>query len=156
MANPEHLEVLKSGVDEWNQWREAHSDIRPDLFEADLSGANLSRANLCVADLSMTILCEADLGEANLGRSYLREVNLLNANLSGADLSGARVIETTFANNDLSSVKGLNTVEHLGPSTIGIDTFYKSGGKIPDVFLRESGVPENFIVSLRELGLTLQ
>src|SRR6266508_947295 len=146
MANPEHLEVLKSGVDEWNQWREAHSDIRPDLFEADLSGAIIIRA----------ILREADLGEANLGRSYLREVNLLNANLSGADLSGARVIETTFANNDLSSVKGLNTVEHLGPSTIGIDTFYKSGGKIPDVFLRESGVPENFIVSLRELGLTLQ
>jgi hypothetical protein len=46
---------------------------------------------------------------------------------------------------ELSTVKGLNTVEHHGPSTIGIDNLYKSDGKIPDVFLRGAGVPENLI-----------
>ncbi len=34
---------------------------------------------------------------------------------------------------------------HRGPSTIGIDTIYKSHGKIPEVFLRGCGVPEEFI-----------
>ncbi len=38
---------------------------------------------------------------------------------------------------DLSAAKGLETVVHHGPSTIGIDTIYKSRSKIPEVFLRE-------------------
>jgi hypothetical protein len=46
---------------------------------------------------------------------------------------------------DLSVAKGLDTVKHKAPSTIGIDTLYRSGGKIPHVFLRGAGVPENFI-----------
>jgi hypothetical protein len=36
-------------------------------------------------------------------------------------------------------------VVHLAPSTIGIDTIYKSKGKIPEVFLRGCGVPDEFI-----------
>jgi hypothetical protein len=39
----------------------------------------------------------------------------------------------------------------MGPSTIGIDTIYKSGGKIPEVFLRGCGVPENFITFHKSL-----
>jgi hypothetical protein len=42
-------------------------------------------------------------------------------------------------------------VIHYGPSTIGIDTLYKSGTKIPDVFLRGCGVPETFIVFAKSL-----
>ena len=34
---------------------------------------------------------------------------------------------------------------HYGPSTIGIDTIYKSHGNIPEVFLRGCGVPDTFI-----------
>ena len=40
---------------------------------------------------------------------------------------------------------------HYGPSTIGIDTIYKSKGNIPEVFLRGRGVPEDFIVYMRSL-----
>jgi hypothetical protein len=36
MANPEHLEILKQGVMAWNQWRDQHRDIWPDLDAADL------------------------------------------------------------------------------------------------------------------------
>jgi len=32
MANPEHLEILKRSVKEWNQWRETHPNVRPDLI----------------------------------------------------------------------------------------------------------------------------
>ena len=58
---------------------------------------------------------------------------------------------TTFADVDLSTVKGLDTVEHLGPSTIGIDTIYKSRGNIPEVFLRGCGVPDTFIEYMASL-----
>jgi hypothetical protein len=50
-----------------------------------------------------------------------------------------------FADNDLSEVKGLETVIHIAPSSIGVDTLYKSAGKIPEVFLRGCGVPDDFI-----------
>jgi hypothetical protein len=58
---------------------------------------------------------------------------------------------TVFADIDLSAVKGLENVRHFGPSTIGVDTIYKSRGNIPEVFLRGAGVPENLITYMRSL-----
>jgi TIR domain len=52
---------------------------------------------------------------------------------------------------DLSKVLGLESVDHDGPSHIGIDTIYKSKGQIPEVFLRGAGVPEPFIVQMKAL-----
>jgi hypothetical protein len=51
MANQDHLDLLKQGVETWNQWREERRDIRPDLREAhltryDLNGADLREAHL--------------------------------------------------------------------------------------------------------------
>ena len=43
MANPEHLEILKQGVKQWNRWREEQPDVYPDLRVASLSGASLAR-----------------------------------------------------------------------------------------------------------------
>ena len=45
----------------------------------------------------------------------------------------------------------MDTIPHSGPSSIGIDTVYRSGGNIPEVFLREAGVPEPFIVHMKSL-----
>jgi hypothetical protein len=56
-----------------------------------------------------------------------------------------------FGDNDLSTVQGLETLNHGGPSTIGIDTIYKSKGNIPEVFLRGAGVPEDFITYMKSL-----
>ena len=36
---------------------------------------------------------------------------------------------------------------------MGTDTIYKSRGKIPEVFLRGCGVPEEFIDFIRQMGL---
>jgi hypothetical protein len=54
MANQEHLDILKQGVDVWNRWREEHSEVRPDFSGANLSYANLSYANLSHAHYSCT------------------------------------------------------------------------------------------------------
>ena len=51
MANQEHLDILKQGVDEWNKWRDENSEIRPDLSGANLAGADLDGAYLGGANL---------------------------------------------------------------------------------------------------------
>jgi hypothetical protein len=67
-------------------------------------------------------------------------------NLRGANLSEAVIGATIFADVDLSRVKGLDTVQHFGPSTIGVDTLYRSGpGNIPVEFLLGAGILQDFI-----------
>ncbi len=113
---------------------------------ANLFGANLSGASLNGANLSGTGLGGANLNRAHLLGAYLREVYL-----GGADVSGAALNATVFVNTDLSETKGLELCMHHGPSSIGIDTFYRSQGKIPESFLRGCGVPEVFIAYARSL-----
>jgi len=123
---------------------------RAELIETNLSGANLSRANLIETNLIEANLSGADLTDANLFRADLSGVNLSGANLTGTNLQGTRwhrtaVLQTIFADVDLSEAIGLDQVRHLGPSTIGIDTIYRSEGKIPNVFLHGAGVPDKLI-----------
>jgi uncharacterized protein YjbI with pentapeptide repeats len=241
MANQEHLDILNQGVEVWNQWRQEHTDVEPDLSEADLSDANLSgadlhaanlifathsgvnlsgtnlsradlygaalgdadlsgtnlhraflsdaelrEANLSRADLSRAYLGDADLSEANLSLTnfsfanlsfadlsradlsradlsdaylrgtdlrgtYLSRANLSRAYLGEADLRGATIGWTIFGALDLRAVKGLETLRHEGPSTIGTDTVVRSHGDIPETFLREAGLPTTFNACARSL-----
>jgi len=116
------------------------------LILADLSGANLAGANLIMANLSAANLSAANLSAANLGGANLRQ-----ANLAGANLANAQCKYTVFADVDLSETKGLETVVHRGPSTVGIDTIFRSKGRIPAVFLRGCGVAENLIKVLPQI-----
>jgi TIR domain/Pentapeptide repeats (8 copies) len=220
MADPEHVERLKQGVEVWNAWREAYPEIRhPDLSGANLSGgaslryanlkgANLEGANLSGAGLANTNLIGANLSRANLARSHLGDAyleganfsaaNLFSANLwgvasaylSGADLSGAGLIGadltgvslsyadlrnanlshaklsgtflrganltnaslgfTVFANATLTSVVGLETCRHDGPSFIDYETLKRSY-PLPLAFLRGVGLPDIFIEYLPSL-----
>jgi hypothetical protein len=130
------------------------------LFRANLSGANLKgvdmsfahfgSANLSCADLSQSDmtgakLIKADLTEANLSEAHLMNTDFTEAKLTNTDLSGARMIRTKLTNTDLSKVRGLDIIRHTGPSSISIDTLYKSSGRIPEAFLRGCGVPDDFI-----------
>lgn len=126
------------------------------LFGAKMSNADLSGADLSGADLSCANLMAADISDANLSNSdmtlaILSDATLNGASLSEANLDRAEIDFTCFADVDLSEVKGLESVVHDGPSTIGIDTFYKSQGKIPEVFLRGCGMPEALITYLPSL-----
>ena len=64
----------------------------------------------------------------------------------------AKIGWTTFGDNNLSLVKGLSTIYHEGPSTIGIDTIYLSRGNVPEVFLRGAGVSEELISYMKSLS----
>ncbi|WP_395743853.1 toll/interleukin-1 receptor domain-containing protein [Prosthecobacter sp.] len=206
MADPEHLNILKQGVDIWNAWRERNQGMWPDLRGANLccaklGGANLSFANLehanfehadlsfanlvCVdlrhSDLNGVDFRGAELGEARLNASELicanfggadltganlRSTVLSNADFTGANLSGANLCHasldeaifadavfdfTLLADTDLSQTQGLSSVMHAGPSSIGIDTLYKSKGQIPEIFLRGCGVPDSFLTHAKAL-----
>ncbi len=116
------------------------------LDEANLSGAILSGTQLNGADLSNTILNEAILTNSDLNKTYLSRTSL-----NGADLNKAKIGWTTFVDIDLRTVKGLETMEHIGPSTIGIDTIYRSQGQIPETFLRGAGIPDTMIDYMHSL-----
>ena len=125
--------------------------VDADLRDAILRGAHLSGANLFGANLAGAKLSLATLRGTNLRATDLGGVNFHGASLSSANLGEALLAGSIFADSDLSEVLGLESVSHQGPSTIGIDSLYRSQGKIPDEFLRNAGVPEEIIDVARSI-----
>ena len=140
MANQEHLRILEQGVVAWNQWRDQHRDIRPDLSNAYLSGTNLDYVNLT----------RADLRGANLHEAQLAMTNLTRADLTGANLSQAFLFETIFGNTNLTDVHGVETCVYAGPSILDHRTLALSG-TLPLAFLRGCGPPDAVIDYLPSL-----
>src|SRR5437762_1705443 len=99
MASQEHLDKLKQGVEAWNEWREEHRDIQPDLSGANLSGVDLSNANLNGADLR-----EAQLKGADLREAQLKGANLRNVILSNEQGIGPRLADVQWGDNNLTVV----------------------------------------------------
>jgi len=176
MANESHLTILMESVSGWNKWRAENPALKPDLTRSDLVETNLSRANLSEANLSKANFARANLAWADLSRAKLYDAKLYGTNFYGANLTGADFCRsnlyganlsradlarinfsyssmhcTIFGSIDLSEAEGLDTVVHKGPPTIGIDSIFRSKGKIPEIFLRGAGVPGRFITYMRSL-----
>ena len=100
MANPEHLAVLKKGVQVWNAWRQANPEIKhPDLSCVDLASDEYKKTPLFEQnDNGQIVIC---LKEANLLGVNLRETRLFSANLQGADLEKANLQGSCLAGADL-------------------------------------------------------
>jgi hypothetical protein len=187
MANPEHVEILKQGVEVWNKWRKENPKIEPDLSNSDLKNYNLQRANLRWtilaetnlmgmnlsfidfnhSDLTGSNLNECDLSFSNLDDTCFKYAKLNQANLSLSQLWGSEFTRTqlnqtnfdrvtigfnSFLEVDLSLVQNLDKAIHLGPSYIDISSLNLSKGKIPEIFLRGCGVPDNFIGYIKSLS----
>jgi uncharacterized protein YjbI with pentapeptide repeats len=100
MAKPEHLALVRSGVEAINRLAREHEDVALDLEGADLSGLDLQGARLQAARLATASLrgCDlrnarfnsADLRGCDLRDADLRGASLHRADLAGADLRGAR------------------------------------------------------------------
>lgn len=142
------------------------------LYRADLEGAHLDEANLSDASLNNVNLDEAWLTGTNFTgaklsrttfyRAHLDKTNFTKAHLSGVDFNNSYLSEANFSESwiesnifsftSLSTVRGLETVKHGGPSSIGIETIYRSKGNIPEPFLRGCGLPDNFITYMHSLA----
>ncbi len=158
-ADLRHSDLREADLREAQLWH-AHLE-RADLRGASLAGADLRRCDLTGADLQGADLAAASLAGANLRRADLRSANLAGVNLhgtrfaecrlGGADLSAAEAALTAFNAVDLSRVRGLDTVRHDRPSSIGIDTLTRTMAGLGSdparrraavSFLRAAGVPE--------------
>ena len=82
MADPKQVDLLRQGVEVWNQYAQTVDKI--DLSWANLEGLDLPRADLRRADL-----WGANLNQANLMLAFLDEADLRGAQLFGVDLSDA-------------------------------------------------------------------
>jgi hypothetical protein len=181
MANPKHVEMLKKSAEIWNKWIREEMTQVVDLTGAKFDDAKLRGVDLSGAALRSASFVNAHLLDANFGGAYLvganftdanlenanfrystldeailANTNLMFANFQGAELRNTDFLEsqmghTLFGANDLTDARNLERVTHDGPSSIDIDTIYKSGGNIPEKFLRGCGVPKDFITYMRSL-----
>ncbi len=106
MANYKHVELLKEGVQVWNDWRSADPDIKPNLSGANLVQtvlveSNLRQADLRKTDLRKTNLSHSDLYKVDLRNANLRGAQLVKTDLRGANLSGAILIDADLRKADL-------------------------------------------------------
>ena len=111
MANPEHLKILKQGVEVWNKWRHEFPGIVPDLKgatlnDADLSGANLTNTLLSNAELRKAKCSYADFSGAVLASAHFFKSQMIGANFkmvkaARADFTGCELINTDFTDADL-------------------------------------------------------
>jgi len=103
MANPEHLAILKQGVEAWNQWRRRLPNVEVDLARADLEDERLIGINFHSVNLKRATLRGANLSQADLTWANLIYANLSEASLMGADLRDAYLIDTDLHRADLSN-----------------------------------------------------
>jgi hypothetical protein len=166
--NPKHVAKLKEGREAWNAWRETTNE-KPDLSGIHLIDVSLDAYNLTETDLSdsrldvvtfrgsycVHVSFERALLFAAIFRSgpitdcSFREAEIQSStfdwcHVENVDFTNSTFDGNTFIHVSLEDTRGLETINHFSPSSIGIDTFFQSGG-LPEVFLRGCGAPEEFI-----------
>ncbi|MGJ3250584.1 MAG: pentapeptide repeat-containing protein [Elainellaceae cyanobacterium] len=114
MSDSHFFDLIQRGVDPWNQWRETHPHVKPDLsrcylFEADLRGANLQHVIFNRTCLIGANLIHADLTGADLTGAYASGACFAGANLAGANLTGANLSASNLAAAKLVSVQADGT-----------------------------------------------
>ena len=183
MANDEHVRVVRQGAEAIAEWRLSNPTEGLDLSAADLAKADLAGAALSFANLDKAYLFAANLSWANLRGAWLGEANLIFADLTRANLSetqlkgvnfyGCIVSDTDFSNAelgysslayvDLSRARGLATVHHRAPSSVGVDTLLlallQAGNELtPELrtFFRSAGVPAELLEALPRIVAAVQ
>ena len=137
---------------------------RAEFVNCDLTGANFADADLSDANFRGAKCLDVDFSNANLSRA-----NFYQANLSGATFIGANVFstnfresqmgQTVFANLDMETCVGLDSVKHSTHSSVAIECLYRSGSNLPLRFLKGVGLPQillDYLPSLVEAGGPIQ
>ncbi|MDA0834519.1 MAG: pentapeptide repeat-containing protein [Planctomycetota bacterium] len=120
------------------------------LTNCDFTQAIFNGANLSAATFQESILNEASLTETLLIDTQFKKSSLIGTNFSRALIDKTHwqdctLAWATFGNVNLGTASGLDSFMHLAPSCIGIDTLYRSNGKISESFLQACGLPEAFL-----------
>ena len=168
-ADKTHLRILKKGAKTWNQWREKHPEIKPNLRGVDLSEIDcidLSYYNLASADLTnikgfATNFYQADLVCANLSGANLQNANFWKAdmracNLSNADILNSHLLEVNLNEANLSNA--VLTDSNLSQASLikaNICNANLTGADLSDVNLRQAIVDGAVFVNCKVAGISL-
>jgi hypothetical protein len=121
------------------------------FIDANLEGAVFTKAELSGADFR-----NARLAGADLSGTMLTGVNFKDVDMRGANFGNAELNNCFFINTNLGAANGLDQATHYGPSEISLSTIFRSGGRIPEIFLRGCGVPDEFIIYMHSLAVSAQ
>lgn len=129
---------------------------RAEFVDCDLTGANFSEADLSEANIRGAKCLDVEFSNANLSRT-----NFYRANLCGASFIGANVFctnfresamgQTIFANLDMETCVGLDSVVHSTHSSIAMECLYRSGSHLPLAFLKGVGLSQILLEYLPSL-----
>jgi uncharacterized protein YjbI with pentapeptide repeats len=134
-----------------NTWLMDGYFTRVTMRDANLTGADLTLADFYESDLSGANCSGALLDETKLRHAKLYRVNFTSAFLAKADVTNAAMAWTNLTNVDLRFVVGLHTVQHSGPSSLGLDTISRSRGMLSEQFLRATGTPAALLEAIGSL-----
>ncbi|MDM8515681.1 pentapeptide repeat-containing protein [Desulfobacterales bacterium HSG16] len=138
-----------------NLWGAKLKDAK--ISYADLSGANLSEADLTMSHLDRLKLRGTNFSDAKLRSSVIRNTDFFSTDLTRSDFTDSTIAWCGFSNMDFRTVKGLDSIIHNGPSSVGIDSILRSSGAIPKSFLLGAGVPDEFVMQMDAIaGSTLE
>ena len=101
MAKRKHVEMLRQGIEAWNQWRSQHPRIRPDLSREPMTEFEADLQELTEAVINELMPGRGPSSKLDLGGINLTQVNFRRANLAGADLSRAILVEADLSDADL-------------------------------------------------------
>lgn len=130
----------------------------------DLNGANFAEADLSWANFRGARCNDADFSNSNLSKANFYQTDLRGAAFLGCNLFSTIFREsvmgqTVFANLDLETCVGLDSVRHSGHSSVAVECLYRSGNNLPIVFLKGVGLPQillDYLPALIEAGGPIQ
>ncbi len=110
--------------------------VSKDHIPASLRGTMFLGASLLAATFNYV-----ELDGASFDGAYLGLVNFRGVEFNGISFSGARMLNTGFDNCRLAGAVGLESIRHLGPSHLDVQTLFHSPN-LPLQFLRGVGLPD--------------
>ena len=131
------------------------SDLTGATFvEADLSDANFREANCRGVDFS-----HSNLSRANFYRADLRGASFIGSNVFSTIFRESSIGQTVFANLDMETCVGLDSVRHSKHSSVAVECLYRSGSNLPLKFLKGVGLSQillDYLPSLIQAGSPIQ
>ncbi|NJM23987.1 MAG: pentapeptide repeat-containing protein, partial [Richelia sp. SM1_7_0] len=168
-ADKTHLRILRKGAATWNQWREKHPSIKPNLRSVDLSEINyidLSQYNLASADLTnlkgfATNFYQTNLVGANLSGAKLQNANFCQADMRTCNLSNAAILNSHLIEAILNEANLSNAVltdSKLNQASLikaNLSNINLTGADLSDVNLRQAIVEGAIFVNCNVAGICL-
>ena len=148
MADPQHIEWLLEGIQEWNERRQNNP------FKPDLSSTNIHMAFQQAGKLIDGV--RIPLGGINLSDACLVEATLRHSDLNGADLTGAQLTRGDLTGSDLTCaklIKGNLTGANL--SEVELKNANCHDANLKDANLAGAGLSKTNLVGANLIGANL-